>query len=164
MVAKPLADIISTMITLGKTIFELQKVSSGDFIQRVNEYLLKAPSNSSPGNPKFAHGEVDTPNECFVISPFFTGRQCLFPVSSFGTIKNDQNQSHIEIEFRSNLWGTLILICFFIFGAITFWNVEGAQLLFIFFGIPILISVIFERRHYLRSIKRHLEFLKQFDS
>ena len=152
------------IITLGKTTFKLERTSSDEFIQRLNDYLLKAPSNSSPGDPEFAAGEVNILNKQFEIFPFFTGRRCLFPVGSFGTIRQLTNESLVDVTFKSKPWGLLILIGFFAFIAITFWNVENAYILFIFFGIPLGLGAISERKYYLKSAKRQLEFLRKLDS
>lgn len=150
-------------ITLGKTTFKLEQTSSEEFIQRLNEYILKAPSNSSPGNPEYAAGKVNIPKKQFEIFPFFSGRRCLFYVGSCGTFRRLNEETYVDVTFKSNPWGLLVLLGFFVFVTVTSWNIENAYILFFFFGIPLALGAISERKHYLKSTKRQLEFLRKLD-
>ncbi len=148
-------------VTFEKRAFELRKISQKELLDTINEYFIKAPSRSSPGDKEFVTGEVRFNDLTFNVKPIITDWWIrAFEISAYGTVM----EGRIEIRFQTSVlrfiipfaaYGMFLLIFFSqVWISIAWLTIPFLFLLFLF-------NFFLARKQYKKDRQNHLDFLEK---
>lgn len=143
----------------------LTNVSKQVYIEGLYEYLSKAPSKCSPGNDEYVDGKVNKQDHTFILYSFPTWKRTYLGCTCYGRLFTDNNgRENILLDFKSSIIGAICTVLFFAFPVYLFWEVEGRSIVIIASVSLFILSLFGEIRFIKKMSKRHIAFLKLFDS
>ncbi len=150
-------------ITLKTETLELGNLSSEEFCNSIHQYLIKAPSNSSPGSKIFVDGKVDIADQEFIIYPIVNDAwRRVIHLNMMGKMSDRQIQLRFVTPITSLvipvLWIGIFLYIFLSEG----WR-EVAWFTLPFSGLLFTIVFLFSRRFYRKDLRNHIEFITKMN-
>jgi len=142
--------------------FELNNQTSDFLLNSLNQYFIKAPTLSSPGDKNFITGEVNSDQQTFIVHPIITGwgKRRFVRLFAYGKINNDK----LKIKFGTPL--PHLLPNLILFGLVISVLLSDSLIGFKLLTIPlmlvmILVNLITGRIYYKKDVRNHLEFLQK---
>ncbi|WP_157716258.1 hypothetical protein [Roseivirga echinicomitans] len=150
-------------ITLKTETLELGNLSPEEFCNSIHQYLIKAPSNSSPGSKIFVSGEVNITDQEFIIYPIVHDAwNRVILLNMMGKVSDRQ----IQLRFVTPITSLVIpVLCngFFLYILLSEGWREVAWLTLPFSGLLFIIGFLFSRRFYRKDLRNHIEFITKMN-
>ncbi|RAI92037.1 hypothetical protein [Algoriphagus yeomjeoni] len=150
-------------LTLETKTFDHKKASGKEFLDSMNEYFIKSPTNYNLGDRGFVNGHVNFKERTFYVSPIISDFWLRsFMITTQGIVTDTQ----IKVDFQTSAFSFLLPTIFYALFISVFFSkawISIAWLTTPIMVVLLIINILRVRNQYRKDRQNHIDFLNRLN-